>query len=434
MLQDIGASLSLPFLESMIPRAAQASDRPVIPPRMAAFYFGTGMNMRQFEPTDFGPNFTLPRILKPLERHRGDFTVFSGTFLEYGGGHTGDYTFLTGVEAHKGGSIKNQISADQFVADRVGGETRYPSLQMSVERGTNFGSQALATLSWNKNGVPLAAESDPHRIFRRLFQPDTPTQARTREKESRLRSSVLDAVSEQARQIEPKISSLDRDKLDEYFTAVREVEKQLERNQQWAGRPKPQVDLDGLADYSKPSGPNDVRQSEFRYFDYAKMMYDLIALAFQTDSTRIITYNVRRELSGGIYPEFGISEDYHTLSHHNNDPRKLEDLAKADTIYMEHWSNFLKRMKETKEVDGSPLLDHCMLGFSSGMGIGHSKTRLPTLLSGGKALGLAHQGHLKLPDKTPLSSMWHTMAYKMGAVQKNEPFQDSHGIIEDILS
>ncbi len=436
VLRGMGATISLPFLESMLPRgSAVAGDgSSAIPPRMAAFYFGTGMNMRQFEPTDEGPDFTFTRILKPLERHRGDLTVFSGTYLEHGGGHTGDYTFLTGVQAHQGGSIKNAISADQYVADRVGGETRYPSLQMSVERGTNFGLQALATLSWNKNGIPLAAESDPHRIFKRLFQPDSPDEAASRKSEFRLRGSVLDAVRDQAKAIEPKISSTDKEKLDEYFSSVREVEKQLERNKEWSHKPKPEVKLDGLGDYSKPAGPNDVNRNEFMYFDYAKMMYDLIALAFQTDSTRVVTYNVRRELSGGVYPEFGISDDFHTLTHHNNDPRKLEDLAKADTIYMNHWSAFLDRMKEIKEVDGTSLLDHTMLGFSSGMGIGHSKDRLPTVLCGGKARGINHQGHLKLPPMTPLSGMWHTMAHKMGAVEADGGFQDSHGVIKEIVA
>lgn len=432
ILKGAGAALSLPFLEAMIPAAAGASDS-AIPPRMACFYFGTGMNMRVFEPKDEGPDFKLTPTLEPLAKHRGKFTVFSGTYLEFGGGHTGDYTFLTGVETHKGGRIQNAISADQFVATRVGGDTRYPSLQMSVKRGTGYGGQALATLSWNNNGIPLAAENDPHRIFRRLFREDSPDEAEARLADFRLRGSVLDSVMDQAKALEPKVSTQDKQKLDEYFTAVREVEQQLERNKQWADKPKPVVDMSGYGDYSEPSGPDDVNSSEFNYFEYSRMMYDLIALAFQTDSTRVITYNVRRELAGGVYPEFGISEDFHTLTHHNNDPRKLADLAKADRIYMERWAEFLDRLESIKEVDGSSLLDHTMLGFSSGMGIGHSKDRLPTVLCGGGALGIKHQGHLNLPPLTPLSSVWHTMAHKMGAIEADGGFQDSPGVVQQLL-
>ncbi len=434
VLRAAGTAMSLPFLEAMIPSKGMAAENP-IPPRMACFYFGTGMNMREFEPKDEGPDFTFTPVLKPLEKHRGDLTVFSGTFLEFGGGHGGDYTFLTGVNTKKGGSIQNAISADQVVAKKIGGVTRYPSLQMSVKKGTNFGSSALCTLSWNQNGIPLASESDPHRIFSRLFQADSPDEAAQRQADFRLRGSVIDAVMGQAKALETTISSQDKEKLDEYFTSVREVESQLERNIQWADKPKPVVDLsDGYGDYSQPSGPDDVNSGEFHYFDYAKMMYDLIALAFQTDSTRVITYVVRRELAGGVYPEFGISEDFHTLTHHNNDPRKLRDLAKADTIYMRHWSAFLDRLKSIKEVDGRPLLDYCMLGFSSGMGIGHSKDRLPTVLCGGRGLGIQHQGHLKLPPLTPLSAMWHTMAYKMGAAAPDERFQDSPGVVKELVS
>ena len=288
-LKSLGSLISLPFLEAMLPVRGARAARAKIPSRMACFYFGTGMNMRQFEPKDEGRDFTFTRILKPLEKHRKDMTVFSGTWLEFGGGHTGDYTFLTGANAHSGGTIKNTISADQIVANQVGGETRFPSLQFAVRRGTNFGSQALHTLSWNKNGIPLASESDPHRIFNRLFKADSPEEAADREAGFRLRGSVLDAVMEQAKGLERKVARGDQEKLDEYFTSVREVEQQLQRNIAWADKPKPEIKLEGFGDYSRPSGPEDVNQNEFSYPEYSKMMYDLIALAFQTDSTRVIT-------------------------------------------------------------------------------------------------------------------------------------------------
>ncbi len=160
-------------------------------------------------------------------------------------------------------------------------------------------------------------------------------------------------------------------------------------------------------------------------------MYDLITLAFQTDSTRVITYVVRTELAGGVYPEFGVSKGYHSLTHHNNDPQNLEELAKVDTIYMSHWAHFLNRLASIQDGNGT-LLDHTVLGFSSGMGIGHSKDRLPTVVSGGAGLGVKHQGHLKMKKSMPLSSVWHTMLDRVG-VKVNERFQDSKGPIKPLI-
>jgi hypothetical protein len=169
----------------------------------------------------------------------------------------------------------------------------------------------------------------------------------------------------------------------------------------------------------------------FFYDDYAKLMYDLIALSFQTDSTRVVTYVVRTELAGGVYPEFGVSKGYHALTHHSNDPQNLEELAKVDTIYMGHWAYFLNRLREIREGDQT-LLDRTVLGFSSGMGIGHSKDLLPTVLSGGAGLGLQHQGHVNLPTATPLASVWHTMLDRVG-VKVPGQFQDSKGMIKQLI-
>jgi hypothetical protein len=161
-------------------------------------------------------------------------------------------------------------------------------------------------------------------------------------------------------------------------------------------------------------------------------MYDLIALAFQTDSTRVISYVVRTELAGGVYPEFGVSKGYHELTHHGNDPKNLEELAKVDTIYMSHWNYFMNRLASIRDGEGT-LLDHTMLGFSSGMGIGHSKDTLPTMLSGGSGLGIKHHTHLQLKENTPLSSLWQTMVQQMG-IELKEPFLDSRGVISELLA
>ncbi|MBI1372610.1 MAG: DUF1552 domain-containing protein [Phycisphaera sp.] len=426
-LRGSGVAVALPYLQAMMRSSAVAEAAAEAPSRMGTFYFGTGMNMRQFTPADEGPNYTATRILKPLDKHRGSYTVLSNMYLAEGGGHDGAYPFATAVAKGE----KQRISPDQIAAKAIGGDTRFASLQMSVDRGTNYGSQALATSSWNEQGVPLAAENDPKRIFDRLFRPDTPEQKAQEKGEFRRRGSVLDYVRADAKRLDGKLGKADRQQLEQYFNSVRELEQQLERRIDWADKPKPQPQLDGLHDYAKPM-PGPEGNGEYLYDDYAKMMYDLIVLAFQTDSTRVISYVVRKELAGGVYPEFHVSKGYHALTHHGNDPQNLEELAKVDTIYMTHWAYLLSRLQSVKEGDGT-LLDRTVLGLSSGMGFEHSKDNLPTILSGGAGLGVKHQGHLKLKDQTPISSMWHTMVDRVG-VKVEGDFQDSKGVIKPLVT
>ena len=426
-LRGTGAAVALPYLEAMMPSTALAAATPKPPARMGMFYFGTGMNMRQFWPEQEGLDFEASRILKPLDKHRGRFTVINGTFLEHGGGHDGAYAFTTSIAKGE----KQQISPDQIAAKVIGGDTRYPSLQLSVDRGTNYGSQALATISWNEQGVPLAAENDPKVLFDRLFHPDTAEQKSQQSDEARRRNSILDLVREDAKQLESKLGSADRQQLQQYFNSVRELEKSLERRIQWADTPKPAVETDDLhGTYEKKmAGPEG--NGDYLYDDYAKLMYDLIALAFQTDSTRVITYVVRKELAGGVYPEFNVSKGYHSLSHHGNDPQNLEELAKVDTIYMQHWAYFLDRLASIPEGDGT-LLDRTVLGLSSGMGFEHSKDNLPTVISGGQSLGLKHCGHLKMAEKIPLASVWHTLLDRCD-LKLDGQFQDSKGPIKELV-
>ncbi|MCR9201130.1 MAG: DUF1552 domain-containing protein [Planctomycetaceae bacterium] len=424
-LRGAGTCLALPWLEAMMPQGVAAASTPAVAPRMGMFYFGTGMNMRQFYPEGFGADAGLSRILSPLEKHRGRFTVLSGTWLNHGGGHDGAYPFATSIARGE----KQTISPDQLAAQLHGRHTRFPSLQFSVKRGTGFGSQALATISWNRQGVPLAADNDPQAIFNRLFRPPGNQERSRQSDEFRQRGSVLDAVLSDAKQLQGRLGQFDRQQLDQYFNSIREVETSLRREIDWADRPRPTPDLKGYGDFEKAVSPEG--NGKFVYDTYAKLMYDLIALAFQTDSTRVLTYVVRTELAGGVYPEFGVSRGYHELTHHGNDPRNLEELAMVDTIYMKHWSYFLDRLASIRDGEGT-LLDHTMLGFSSGMGIGHSKEMLPTVLSGGSGLGIRHQTHVKLADRTPLSSLWQTMTQKMGVPVEGE-FQDSTGPIGELL-
>lgn len=239
-LQGLAATIALPFLEAMLPRRAWAAGAtPDVPPRMLVAHYDTGMNVREFFPEENGPECVLPRIVRPLEAFRDRMTILSGTCLEHGGGRTGDYTYLTGAEGWTSSGIKTSVSADQIVARAVGRETRFPSLQLSIARGTNFGQQGLATLSWNENGIPLAAENDPHVVFNRLFRVDDERERQQRDAGFRRRGSILDYVRDQARQMERSVGRRDREKLDEYFTSLREIETQLQRDVDWSQRPKP---------------------------------------------------------------------------------------------------------------------------------------------------------------------------------------------------
>lgn len=431
-LRGTGLAIALPYLEAMMPHGARAAEpSPETVPRMGIFYFGTGMNMREFTPEDTGPGFTTTRILEPLEPHRGDFTVLSGVWLKDGGGHGGCYPFATGRTIEEISAGRGDASPDHVVARQLAGRTRFPSIRMSVGRGTSFGSNAIKTISWNEQGVPLAAENDPSVLFASLFETPDPAEKRRRRRRFRRRGSVLDAVRENARRLQGELGQGDRRQLEQYFTSVREVEAQLQRDITWSEKRKPRPATSGMGDFSYSHTP-ERRGEDFSYERYAKLMYDLIALAFQTDSTRVLTYVVRRELAGGVYPEFDVSKGYHSLSHHGNDPQNLEELARVDTIYSRHWAYFLDRLKSIPEGDGT-LLDSVLLGYSSGMGIGHSKDRLPTLLAGGKKLGVQHQGHLRLPDKTPLANVWLTMMDRMDLPDPPERIHDSTGRIEALV-
>lgn len=429
LFRAAGVSLGLPALEAMQSRSGWAAGAsPAIPARMMIGHFGTGMNLREFFPDNDGRDAVLKRIMKPIERHRGSMTILSGMELKHGGGHTGDYSFLTGTSGWSDGGIQGGVSADQIVAEQIGRNTRFPSIQMSIERGTNFGNQGLATLSWSQSGIPMAAENDPFTLFNRLFGKDDQQSVRERKNAFRRRGSVLDLVREQADRMSRTVGSNDKRKLDEYFTSVREIEKQLQRDISWSTKPKPTPELRNLGDYSTSLTPDAV---EFDYERYQQLMYDLIVIAFQCDSTRVITYNIRQELRGGTFDVHGVSKGFHALSHHNNDPKNLDELAKVDEINMGYWGSFLDRLASIEQIDGKRLLDHCAVAFSSSAGMDHSRDQLPTALFGGSALGIKHQTHLRLGEKTPLASLWHTMADRVGV--KREKLQDSTGVIRPLV-
>jgi hypothetical protein len=426
VLKGLGAAVALPFLDVMATsRAGRAADAP--PARLGFLYLGTGWNTRELFPATPGRDHETTRLLAPLQPHRGDFTVLQGMFLEFGGGHDGDNTFLTGADTSARTSKKNSISCDQVAARTLGRTTRFPSLELSERRGTGYGAQGLSTIAWSEDGIPLAAECDPKVIFDRLFGADTPEQRRDSERRFRQRRSLLDGMRDQARQLERTVGQDDRERLEQYFTSLREVEKQLEREITWSKSPKPRLPPGSAAAFAVSMHPETLN---FDYRVYGRMMYDLIALAWQMDSTRVVTYVVRRELHSH-YPGIASSTDYHNLTHHGGDLKKLDELARIDTIYMEQFAAFVAKLKSIKEGDGT-LLDRCLIGVSSGMGMGHSRNQLPTVVAGGKKLGLRHRGFVRYEKDTPLANLWSTMLASASVAGANQ-LRGRTGPLKEIL-
>jgi hypothetical protein len=405
-LRAAGVTIALPLLD-LGERGAAAAPA-AAPARLAFLYLGTGWNTRELFPKTPGRDYEVTRLLKPLEPLRGDFTVLQGMFLEFGGAHTGDHTFLTGSDAifrpRNGKPYKNSISCDQVAARALGKDTRFPSLELSERRGTGFGSQELSTIAWSQEGVPMGAECDPHVIFERLFHADGSAQQAENRRRFRQRRSLLDGVRDDARKLSGTLGAADKERLDQYVTSLREVEKDLQREMVWSKTTKARPQTAGMDDFAISMNPE---APHFDYRVFARMMYDLIALAWQTDSTRVVSYVVRRELASH-YPGLKSTTDYHSLTHHGEDPAKLDELARIDEIYMGHLAYFLTRLKSIKEGKGT-LLDRCIVGVSSGMGMGHSRNQLPTIVAGGKGLGVRHRGFVRYGGDTPLANLWGTM-------------------------
>ncbi len=435
-LQGAGVAIALPWLEAMSSQAIGAetagglSPRE-IPKRSVFCMWGLGLNGRDFTPTTTGPGYQLTPVLKPLERHRQDFTVISGLKLTHSGGHRGDRTFLTGTNTHESGAML-RISCDQELALAVGNQTRYPSLSLGIRRGTGFGNAQDNTLSWSRSGTPLPAENRPHVLFDKLFRPETPDTIAEREAEFARRASVLDSVNSEAKALAHRLGKVDRNKLEEYFTGIRDLEKKMQVEKKWLYKPKPEVDA---PEFGSDQGI-DPNKSGLDYRRYQRLMYDVIALALQTDSTRIISYMPRMDSSDGTgaFKGEGNPYGYHEMTHHGEDPDKLKWWTIADTWYMEEWAYFLDRLKSVKEGDGS-LLDHTLVawGSSGGTTNAHNNHNLPSILCGGGGIGVKHQGHVVKGDDY-LGNLWQTMFGFMNVpVPKNFQGGEADGVIKELI-
>jgi hypothetical protein len=435
-LRGAGITLALPWLEAMSVRGgstASAGDiAPAETPRRAVFcYFGLGINGRDFTPPEAGPDYTVTPILKPLESLKSDFTVISGLKLTHSGGHVGDRTFLTGTNTRTAGT-RFRVSCDQELAEAVGRQTRFPSLVLGIKRGTGFGGNQDQTLSWASSGTPISAENRPHVLFDQLFRPDTPATLDQRESEFVRRTSVLDSLRDEAKRLEGALGANDRRKLEEYLTGIRDLERRMQDEKDWLRKPKPTVPT---LQFGKEQGL-DPDKAGLEYRRYQRLMFDVIVLSLQTDSTRVVSYLARMDGQDGTgsWREKGNPYNYHEMTHHGEDPDKLKWFTQSDIWYMEEWAYFLGRLKSIQEGPGT-LLDHTLVAYGSSGGSinAHHNHHLPTMLAGGARLGVRHQGHLVKED-VRLGNLWQTMFDRMGvAVPRNFQGGESDGHITELV-
>lgn len=444
VLRGLGVSLALPWLDCMLPPTSAAENsRAASPPKRSVFlYIPNGVNTLTWQIEKAGADYEFTKPLKALERHRADITPISGLHhpLVIGKHHNCEKVWLTGANVPgDGGAFRNSVSADQLIADVQGAATRFSSLELAVEG---------ISLSWSKDGIQLPAERNTTQIFNLLFGVEKESKESIRRRLAR-RGSILDLVADDANRVNKKLGSEDRSKLDEYFTAVRQVEERTRRADEWLNIPKPQVDSAQAARLQR-------KLTMAEAGEYYRLFYDLIVLALRTDSTRVITCGIGSEGNSSGIPEIGILQTRHGLSHHNGDPEQLRRLTETDTFLVEQLSYFLDQLKSHDEA-GRPLLDSTQVLWGSGMAYGHShgNANLPTILCGGKSLGYKHgthvdfnlpkigkynvadaNGHYKIcsrpvDENARLSNLLLTMMERAGV--EIDKFQDSVGTVSQLL-
>jgi hypothetical protein len=391
----------------MVSKAAAARPQQPVPRRMVAINFELSFHPPNLIPQQPGRDYELTRYLKPLADLRNDFTFISGTsHPEVAGGHAASKSWLTGAPHPGAANFKNSISIDQLAAKQIGLQTR-------------FGSLALGGggISVSASGVKIPGSNMPSRLFSGMFLEGSDWQKAERIERLREGQSVLDTVLSSARRMQSRVSKQDREKLDEYFAAVRAAEQNLHKAEQWQHRPKPHVD-------AKP--PRDILDQN-DIINRARLLYDIMYLALQTDSTRLITYTVGDSNAVANLP--GVSMNYHDLSHHGQDPEKLKQLAIVEAEHVKVLGDFLRRLKETQEEDAN-LLDRTMVLTGSHMHSGsHDNRNLPILLAGG---GFQHGSHLAFDQdhNYPLANLYVSMLQRLGI--EIEQFASSTGTMRGI--
>ncbi len=433
-LRGLGVSLALPFFSSMEVRGATRTTGAVARPRrFVTVYFPYGVSIPgegdeqaawNWFPKGEGRNFQFNNSLKSLEPLREEVTILGGLSHPHGrkmNGHDTSDIFLTGAEL-TGSQLNNSISADQVAAEHFANQTRFSSLVLSTDGGVGETTRA-STLSFSRTGQPIPSLNNPRVVFERLFGVNEASKAEQR-RELQNSGSMLDLVQENARSLRRRLGREDQQKLDEYLASVRQIEQRVVSSQEWLDVPKPAVDASGLRLDATVDTP----------LELIRTMYDLMALAFQTDSTRLATYQIGN-MAGGLADKFpsllGFGQNMHNLAHGWNKPGGIEALGKWDRFLTEQAAYFINRLKTIQEGEHT-LLDNTMVLYGTSNCRTHDNTNYPLVFAGGKAMGFRHGQFLKFSEKTPFANVHATVLNRLGVPA--ESFADSRGELTELLA
>jgi hypothetical protein len=402
-LRGAGILLALPMLEGMTPVFAGATKikGQLKPRRMFGICNNLGLLPDMFFPKETGRDYTLSPYLEGLSDHRNDFTVFSGVWHpDVDGGHPADNCFLTAAPHPGSAGFKNTISLDQYISERIGHLTRFPSLTLGVNV-----QQGQRSLSWTASGVLIPCEEKAADVFARMFLQGTKAETEAQVRKLETGKSILDAVAGQAKQLQRTVGPRDRDRLDQYFTSVRDLEQRMQMSREWERRPKPKVSAPMPLDPADPKA----------YMDKVKLMYNMARLAFETDSTRSISLLLDSVNSPAIeFGEVKTTDGYHNLSHHGRSKEKLAQLKAIDEWHMKLLAELFSELKAVRE-QGEPLLDRTMILYGSNLGNAntHVTTNLPVLFAGG---GFKHGQHFAFNTEHnyPLPNLFVSMLQRLG--------------------
>jgi hypothetical protein len=459
-LRGLGTVMALPVLESLLPSRALAATSGVLgagansgagaasaagagaakafPTRMAFVYIPNGANMDYWTPQTDGPDYEIPYTLEPLREFKNDFAVISGLdnnnaneLGDGGGGHArAASSYLTGVHPRKtaGADIKAGVSVDQLAAAKIGDLTKIPSLELSCDRGQRAGACDSGyscayqfNVSWKSDTMPMNPEVDPRQAFDRLFGDagNSGASQEARAKQKLYNQSVLDFVLDDAQRLKKNLDVSDQRKLDEYLAAVRDLEHRIQQSEKFIIQLSPeQRQLANLADYN--------------FEAHSHLMMDIMALAFQTDATRVSTFILGHDGSNRPYPQAGVPEGHHDMSHHGGNADKLAKLAIINRYHMMQFAYLLQKLKSVKEGDGT-LLDNCMVVYGGGLSDGnrHSPENLPCVFAGGGGGAFTPGQHYTFGELTPITNMYRSMLDVMGV--PTEKIGDSNGKVENLF-
>ena len=433
-LRGMGAAVGLPLLDAMVPALSALGRSAAQPVRRLGFvYLPMGAIKDEWTPAGVGTNFELSPILSAFSQVREQLTVLTGlTHAEAAamGDGNGSHSrvaavYLTGVHPRRteGADIQAGTSVDQLAARQLGQGTQLPSLELAIDSGTLVGNcengyscAYLNSLSWRSPTTPNPMETNPRTVFEQMFgEGGSGAQRRVQMRED---SSVLDWVNGDLKRLERELGPSDRARVAEYFDAIRAVEQRIQAAEK-QGEDDPLV---------LPEAPLGVPNS---YEEHVRLLFDMLVLAYRTDTTRVFTFALGRELSNRTYPQIGVPDPHHNLSHHGNDPEKIVKLAKVQTHQAQLTASFLEQLKATEDGDGS-LLDHSMILFGSGMSNSneHSYIDLPLAVLGGGSGQLKGSRHLTYPEDTPAANLFVSLLHKVGCPV--EPFGNSTGELADL--